>query len=589
MDDHCCLAKSALCIKLSTMGELSNIQKAIVEHNGSCLVMGGPGTGKTLALVEKVVRLIQSGVAPQEIHVIAFTYYSWQVLLGHFQKRLGAEVASQINIGTCRIFAQNQMEKDMQSELVFASDKQSRRSLRQAMREVDFKGSAVEAEHIIRHFKSMARKPAETAKHYDLFLAYKSYCEMDRYDILRRHIVGMRQGEMKLVPMRYVMIDNFQDITHIQLLWLLEHMKAGAQISAFGDDDLCVFKRDGALGSAALKEFSEQSGVKSYMLAENYRFSQSLGEASHAIIQPIQGRLEKDAKYSKSIHTNVTFEALSSAEEELLVLAEKIKAVPQDKRIGVIARTDWDALRIQKIFEKNGIEHSSFAHKVWEIPGAIMVIDLLSLLMNQASDVHLRNVLVGYGLNQQLIEMLFKGGLHAHNWLAEGAKLPKDVQLPTATLSDFVAVQRQLLGYFNLLKARVASPQEVFKAAAFDMIERMNYEDKFNALIGVDTLLNLKGPLKEVLPQIRQGKEPNMQDRILLGPVRDMRNLEFDVVFLPLANEKVFPFSGYRVLPVDQGHDRRLFYMAITRAKSSLNISWYGEPSQYIQKLQQLL
>jgi len=163
------------------------------------------------------------------------------------------------------------------------------------------------------------------------------------------------------------------------------------------------------------------------------------------------------------------------------------------------------------------------------------------------------------------------------------------VQLPTATLSDFVAVQRQLLGYFNLLKARVASPQEVFKAAAFDMIERMNYEDKFNALIGVDTLLNLKGPLKEVLPQIRQGKEPNMQDRILLGPVRDMRNLEFDVVFLPLANEKVFPFSGYRVLPVDQGHDRRLFYMAITRAKSSLNISWYGEPSQYIQKLQQLL
>jgi superfamily I DNA/RNA helicase len=96
----------------------------------------------------------------------------------------------------------------------------------------------------------------------------------------------------------------------------------------------------------------------------------------------------------------------------------------------------------------------------------------------------------------------------------------------------------------------------------------------------------LKGPLKEVLPQIRQGKEPNVYDRILLGPVRDMRNFEFDVVFLALANEKVYPFAGYRVLPVDENHDKKLFYMAITRCSEELSISWYDKPSRYVTTLQ---
>lgn len=571
------------------MGELSKAQKNIVEYQGSCLVLGSPGSGKTHTLIEKVAKTIESGVAPQEVYVIAFTYYSWQVLLGHLKDRLGASIAEKINIGTCRIFAQDQMEKDIDSELVFATDKQARRSLRQAMREVDFKGSAVEAEHIIRNFKSMARKPSENAKHFDLFMAYKNYCEMDRYDILRRHIVGMRQEEMNLVPIRHTFVDNFQDITHIQFLWLLEHMKAGAVLNVFADDDLCVFKRDGALGPSVIRDFKEQSDVKTFVLSKCYRYSDKLGLVSQKIVEPIPDRIVKETVYAKEKQVQTFFEGFNSAEEELLILAEKIKGIPVDKRVGVIARTDWDALRIQKIFEKNGIEHSSFAHKIWEIPGAIMVIDLLSLLLNQASDIHLRNVLVGYGLNQQLIEMLFKGGLHAHNWLPEGAKLPKDLQLPSSALGDFVAVQRQLLGYYNLLKNRSASPQEIFKAAAMDMIERMNYEDKFNALIGVDTLLNLKGSLKEVLPQIRQGKEPNVRDRILLGPVRDMRNLEFDVVFIPLANEKVYPFAGYRVLPIDENHDRRLFYMAVTRCSEALSISWYGEPSRYVKILKKSL
>ena len=196
---------------------LSTEQKQIIGHEGSCSVVGAPGTGKTVVLVEKVAALLEKGVAPEDIYVIAFTYYSWQILAGKLKERLG-DVAEKLNIGSLRVFSQKQIELDEGKKLVFSTDKQARRYLRQAMREVGFKGSAVEAEHIIRYFKSLARKPDETAKHYDLLCAYKRFCEMDRYDVLRKHILGMRKKEYKKVPMKYAFIDNFQDITRIQFL-----------------------------------------------------------------------------------------------------------------------------------------------------------------------------------------------------------------------------------------------------------------------------------------------------------------------------------------------------------------------------------
>tara|TARA_R110000868_G_scaffold218576_1_gene469032 strand:+ start:176994 stop:178715 length:1722 start_codon:yes stop_codon:yes gene_type:complete len=566
------------------MNKLSPAQQRIVEHEGSCSVIGAPGTGKTDVLVERIAHLISKGVAPEDIYVVAFTYYSWQVLTSQLRKRLG-DLVDKMHIGTLRIFAQNQIEKDEGTEFKFSTDKQSRRYIRQAMGEVGFKGSAVEAEHIIRYFKSLARKPQETAPHFDLLCAYKRLCDLDRYDVLRKHIIGIRQGDYKRVPMKYIFVDNFQDITRIQFLWLLDHIKAGTQASVFGDDDLCAFKRDGAIAAQAFNDLKDIDYIKPFVLEHSYRMSTPLAASLQGLITGLEGHIPKNVQCDASKSIDVKFEEFSSSDEELMVLVQKLKAIDPQKRIGVITRTDWDALRVQKSLEKQGVAHSSFAHKIWEIPGAIMVLDLLCLLLNQSNDIHLRNVLIGYGLNQSLIDSLFKAGLHGNDWLPNGARLPKDISLPQGAVAEYTAIQRQLVGYYTLLRNGSASPQDIFKAAALDMIANMNKEDRLNALVAVDTLVNLKGSLREVLPQIREGKEPNVHDNVIVGPVRDMRNLQFDYVFLPLAGKDTYPYKGYTVLPVDEVHDKKLFYMAITRADSQVCISWNGVPSSYVSNM----
>lgn len=569
------------------MINLSTEQAKIIEHEGSCSVIGAPGTGKTTVLIERVASLLAKGVNPEEIYIVAFTYYSWQILAGQLRKRLG-DVADKLNIGTFRIFAQNQMESDDGCEFKFSSDRQARRYLRQAMREVGFKGTSIEAEHIIRQFKSLARKPQENAPHHNLLEAYRRFCEVDRYDILRKHIIGIRQGTYRLLPMKYLFVDNIQDVTRIQFLWLAEHIKSGVQASVFGDDDLCAFARDGAIGSQAFIDLQDIETVEPYSLSYSYRVSSILGSASKEIIEQIKGRLAKHTLYNDTKIIDITCDGYGSADEELMVLAQRIQGMPSTARIGIITRTDWDALRVQRVFEKQGVEHSSFAHKIWEIPGAIMVLDLLYLLLNQASDTHLRNVLIGYGLNQTLINSLFKGGLHAQNWLPSGAKIPKDIKLPQGALVEYTAIQRQLVGYYALLRSGAVTPQSIFKAASLDMITIMNQEDKKNALIAVDALISLKGSLKEVLPQIREGSEPNIHDRIVVGPVRDMRNLEFDIVFLPFVTNATYPYSGYKILPADESHDRHLFYMAMTRGSKALHVSWSGTESKYVSIIQKI-
>jgi superfamily I DNA/RNA helicase len=67
---------------MHVMGELSKAQISIIEHQGSSLVMGSPGTGKTYTLIEKISKILEQGISPSEIYVVAFTYYSWQMLLG---------------------------------------------------------------------------------------------------------------------------------------------------------------------------------------------------------------------------------------------------------------------------------------------------------------------------------------------------------------------------------------------------------------------------------------------------------------------------------------------------------------------------
>lgn len=576
--------------------QLTKEQQQVMAHAGSALVVGGPGTGKTACLVEKVAQLLAQGVPPGDIYVAAFALRSMLYLKTLLEKRLGAELAAQVSLGTFRDFAYRAMTAVDTNVPEIASYVDYRRILGQAMRDAQFQGNVDEAEHIIRQFKARARRPKENERHYQLLVTFKNLMEAsgyaDRYDVIRQHIVGIANNTYTPCAARFMLVDNIQDATEIQLYWLFEHLKNNTVIVAFGDADQCAFTVDGAVGEKAFvmlaDAFEDDDGFVRLNLLDNFRVPQGIALAALDVVAEVDGHETLKTVHHVQHKPLVKLKKLGGNAEEFVWIHQTIPTILQHKDIadiGILTRTEYQALRVSNYLERMGVQHTCLATGIWDTPGAIMVLDMLEVLLNTATDGQLRNVLLGCGLNQRLVDSVFEHGLIAADWLPEGGRLPAGVDLPNATLQEYSILQRRLVGYYQMIKERQASPRDVFKAAAHDLLQNMRPDDRRDALMAIEKLVNLQGALKALLPTLRVRQQPDMASSIVVAPIRECRNHQFDVVFLPMCNTGVYPYTGMRVLGADEDHERRLFYLAVTRALKGVVFSHSGALSVYVQTM----
>ncbi|MBI1364300.1 MAG: AAA family ATPase [Proteobacteria bacterium] len=574
--------------------QLTPEQKAIVELDSSCTVLGAPGTGKTRVLIEKAAHLIKNGVKPERILVASFTYRTMLLMRHELEKKLGGNMGG-VRLATLRDLALDCMQKQDENFPDLIDNTTVRRYLRRAMREIDFPGSLQEAEHIMRQFKGRGRKPSEGEDHFELFRIYRDMLEktgqIDRYDVVRKHIIGMRNDIYQPCEADWLLVDNIQDTTQIQLLWLIDHLKVGVKVLALGDDDQCMYPLDGALGGSAFTDLEELNDLPRYVLEKNFRSTAAIGQACAAVSRKITQRLSKKATAARGEGGDVRLLGMQTMEQELSQLAENVsqalKRNPKG-RIGIIVRHDLQARRVERYLRAQNIPATNFARSVWETPGAILMLDLLEVLINRSTDDRLKNVFAGFGLSRQAIDALFYHGLVADTWLGRGAPLPKglEAELPSTTMRAIGTLQRRLQGYYKMMGE--VGPKDTFKAAAFDMIQNFRDDDRTDALHGLDELLSLKGRLTQMLDQIRDYETPDPTAMVLIAPVRESRNMEFDTVFMPMVTVKSYPMP-MKVLDNPDRNERKLLFTGMSRAKNALIVSYSGEASPYLRDIEAVL
>ncbi len=566
--------------------KFSKQQSAVIAYDNSCTVLGAPGTGKTSVMFRKIAYLVEQGVSANSIAVLTFSYRSLMVMRQQLAARLGSASAG-IVVGTTvdlPLMAMGATDKDNLPKV--ADNNFVRRLLRQSMEEVGFKGYVKEAEHIMCSFKSRGRKPSETEDHFDLFNTYKQRLEQaglcDRYDLVRRHIIGMRNDIYETVRVKHIFIDNFQDVTQIQLLWLVDHLKAGTKIYAFGCDDLMLFKRAGALGKDAFIDFEEMNDLKRFTLTDNYRLPSLLVDSSDKLISPLEDRLVLP---NKAVSQGGRFSIVScqGVEQEMREIAKLVSNWAKDSSnsIGIITRHDIQARQVERVLNNIGIAHSSFARSIWETPGATLVLDLLEVVLSRASNNRLRNVLSVFGLSSQVIDTLFSHGLMADGWLKRGAPIPSGVEadLPLAALKELGVLRQKLVNYSKMMPEM--GPKVVFKAMIYHMFEKLRQDDRQDALLALDELLSTKGSLVQILKKLTQHRKPDPTAKVIVSPVRESRNMAFTHVIVPFTSKHNYPFS-YRVLPQLGNAERRLLYMAVTRASKESILLYSGQQSSYL-------
>lgn len=570
--------------------QFNEIQKQIIANPGNSVVIGAPGTGKTMVIVAKVKHLLSQGVAPETIAISCFTPKSAFLFKSLLLKYIGND-AKRIKYATFKDFAETELKSSNSLVGEFADNSQMRRLLHQAKTATGFKGSIHEAEHIIRGFKSKAKKPQTTDDNYDIFSKYQDLLHnrnwYDRYDCLRQHLISLRNDMAQPARFKHMFIDNAQDMNQIQLLWTLEHAMVGIKVTLCVDDDQCIFQRSGAMGSKVIDTVLDcEARFTKYILDKSYRLTENLKEQAYKVVSLADQRYSKGELYAIERETSVEVKEFNSRKQEMDSLISNIKHYFKNNpnaKAAVITRSDEDARFIAKYFLSENFPFTDFSRNIWEMPGAIVVIDVLEVLLGIANDASLKNVLSTLGVHSKTIDSMFSKGLQGKAWLQNGAKVDKSLIADEKEIKKIIQIQSILTSYYRLRTKM--SIKDIFKALCFELMRSMSPEDKKDALYAIEKVLHFKGDIKENIGLIRKEKQINPNAQLVLGPVREFRNFEFDTVFMPFCGANVYPYD-YKVLGKKNSADRRIFFAAMTRSKGPVYISYSGIPSTYVKALQ---
>ncbi|MBI1308521.1 MAG: AAA family ATPase [Proteobacteria bacterium] len=579
--------------------EWSRSQQAVLKHHESALVVGPPGSGKTLLLLEKAHRLITSG---QKAALCTFAFRSLEYIKsyahGHYPQFNAHIATGGLRAGTLRDLAAAQLQAAGEP-FSFVSNNQVREILRTLVAQQAFPGTLSEAEHIIRAAKSHAKKLPETDRHYAFVSAYQHKLEelglLDRHDIIRRHVLGMREGKVPPLPVSHILLDNLQDATELQLIWLQMHMGSGVALTMAADDDITAFVQDGAMGLQAIEAVEAWPDITRFNLEVSFRLPKTLAPAINKIARQLKHRATKGDGTANPNPGDLRAEAFPSAVAEHAFLAStcsQLLAQAKGSRlaIGILTRDDFTASLITQVLRKAGMNPASYARLIWENPTAQLVLAMLYVMLGQATPAHLQLVLIGFGLPAGVVTGLFSQGLRAEGWLAAGCPLPPLEGLTPPLQTAVQRVRRAFAGAGQLLQAKAMPPRDVFKSLVAELLTTLPAAEHPEALLATDTLLSLSGKLTEVLPRVMQETLPNMESPITVAPVREVRNMEFTTVILPHAGAASWPWPPQTLLGPNPDHERRMFYLAISRTRANLLLTWHTpQPSPFLGELQQTL
>lgn len=570
---------------------LNDAQTKAAEHTGHSVVMGAAGTGKTTVLLARAAHLVAGGVAPADIAVICFSYRSAKLLETMAKKRYSEKLVG-VQFGTLRDFAESALKEQIKEQTVLTNN-DARDMMKRAMIEVGFKGSLSEAEHVIRSFKAQSRRPQENEPHYLLLQTYKKILDsenaLDRHDLTRSHIIGLRKGTLKPAAVKHMLVDNAQDATQIQQVWLQEHMGQGVTVTATLNDDVTLFGPDGAEGANVATTLEALDGVKSFKLGTNYRTPSQIHSALNKPVRLLKQRLQKqDTPENKTPATlNVKgFDTLDAEQEFLVNAVQTALNANAGARVGIVVRHDYLANRLLHACHRAGLRPASYGRPIWEKPGAGTVLAMLYLILGQSSGARFERFLMIH-LGARVGGVLAEAGLTPEQFL-QSQNLPNGVELSADNVRAYHSLRRRVNGYMRLVHAGSADARDVFKATVADTLPKLSAEEQEDALLAASILLSLKGRLAELLPRLEQETLPDMQSSIVITPVRETRNMEFDTLFMPYMQEGNWPAAA-QILGVDHDHERRMLHQALTRTKGSVTLTHNSEnnakPSSFLREL----
>lgn len=584
----------------------SQIQ-AISHMDGPAMVLAGPGSGKTTVITHRIKNLIEKAeVRPENILVVTFTKVAAISMQKRFSTLMNGGKGQLVTFGTFHSVFYKILRKSRRNE---ATEILSERQKTDYIREIigrygissndiselsqniindigNIKGNMLNAQE----YEPSCCKKEDFIKVYNAYnLELKKDGKMDFYDILRECYLLLCENHTILEQWRelykYILIDEFQDINRIQMNIIELLASPLNNIFVVGDDDQSIYGFRGARPEIMIEFKDYYPEAELIVLNVNYRSTQSIINVAGRVIENNKTRLDKCAHANNDKDFQPDIRKFRNQVEELKFVVSKIKEYENQgislSEMAILVRNNSQIQEISSFLKNRKIEAESGKHRS-NIYNGMVAKDILSYVrgalkfdgtyfnedliyvLNKPQRYISRQVVLSVNMNISAVRRIYsKNNIDSFLFHIEMIrKLP-----PQAALSYI----RKGAGYEEYLRL-YAIANNIPMSGLLKQLEQLVQEcSKFNTLEqwinSIDSAQNSEG---QNFGKKSSG-EGGTNNRINIMTMHGSKGLEFKAVFIVDANQGIIPTSK-ALRERDFEEERRLFYVAITRAIDYLNI-----------------
>ena len=396
---------------------------------------------------------------------------------------------------------------------------------------------------------------------------------------------------------RYLMVDEYQDTNHAQYTFVRMLAEKSGNLCVVGDDDQSIYKFRGATIENILSFENTFQNATVIRLEQNYRSTQNILDAANAVIEHNTERKGKTLWTQNGtgamIHLHTAENETDEAERITKIILDGVAAGRKFSDYAVLYRMNSQSLTFERNFAKSGVPHRIIGGtRFYERREIREMIAYLSVINNPSDEMRLRRIIntPKRSIGDRSVEVAAQIGQQTGETLFEVVSHAKDYPALSRAANKMTLFAAQIQGLIEL-----NNDEEVTLGELYDeLVERIDYlnflktddpESAEDRAANVQELAsnlrrfeeeNPEGTLSDFLEEVSLITDidnyDNNADSVVLMTVHSAKGLEFPVVFLPGMEENIFPGMASVYVPSEVEEERRLAYVAITRAKEELYI-----------------
>ena len=633
---------------------------AVEYIDGPSLVIAGAGSGKTRVLTYKIAYLLSQGMKPWSIMALTFTNKAAREMKERIGKLVGNDLAQHLYMGTfhsifSRILRAEAEHIGFNNNFTIYDESDSRSLIKAIVKEMGlddkkYKPAAVHAKI------SMAKNNLMSAAAYEsdaaifeqnkraqmpevgkIFVAYVQRCKqanaMDFDDLLTLTYQLFREHEdirhKYAARFDYVLVDEYQDTNHVQMSIVMQLCQEKQRVCAVGDDSQSIYSFRGANIDNILNYQRQFQGTRLFKLEQNYRSTQTIVEAANSLIKHNRNQIPKDVFSENAKGEKIQYKPAYSDKEEAAIVAKDVKRIRREdgcqySDFAILYRTNAQSRSFEEEFRKQGIPYRIYGGLSFYQRKEIKDIIAYFRLVANPDDEEAIKRIINYPARGIGATTVLKIADCAHQnqvsfWEVIGAPERYGLAVTKGTMNKLETFRLLISSFIEraqttdvyelgdaIIKESGISQDIMSGKDADDLARQENLEEFLSGMSafveerreeGRFDELFLKDYLQDVALLTDADSDGDKDEpRVSLMTVHAAKGLEFPTVFVVGLEENIFPSPLSAASLRELEEERRLLYVAITRAEKHCILTnaknrWrYGKmefdnPSRFIDEI----